>query len=178
MKSNRVEKLFWYVGWLYDFTKVATIILVVGLLIHYFFLSVLVVRGRSMVPNYQDGDVMLVNKLSYITSSPKRGDVVGMYFPGETQKRFIKRVIALPKETIKIERGKIYINGKKLEEDYLDLKVVTLPEMEKTLAEGEYFVCGDNRSGSSDSRAWGPVPESFIVGKAVTRLLQLPSNSN
>jgi len=175
MKSERAEKLYWYTGWLYDFTKIATIILVLGLLVNYFFYSVLVVRGKSMDPTFKDGQVMLVNKIAYITSSPQRGDVVGMYFPGETQKRFIKRIIGLPGETIEIKEGKVYVNGQLLNEPYLDPSVFTLPDLTRKLQSGEYFVIGDNRSNSSDSRAWGPVPQSFITGKAVHRLFSLPS---
>lgn len=175
MRAERVERLFWYTGWLYDFTKIATIVLVLGLLVNYFFVSFLVVRGKSMYPNYKDGQVMLVNKLAYLTSSPQRGDVVGMYFPGETQKRFIKRVIGLPGETVKVSGGKVYIDGKLLDEPYLSSSVTTTPDLERTLQSGEYFVFGDNRPDSSDSRAWGSVPQSFIVGKAVQKLFSLPS---
>ena len=178
MRAERVEKLFWYSGWLYDFTKIATIILVLGLLVNYFFFSFLVVRGKSMYPSYKDGDVMLVNKLAYITSSPKRGDVVGMYFPGETQRRFIKRVIGLPGETVKVASGKVYINGVQLNEPYLSSDITTTPDLERTLQSGEYFVFGDNRPDSSDSRAWGSVPQSFIVGKAVHKLFSLPSQNS
>jgi signal peptidase I len=168
------ERLFWTTGWIYDFSKLATLILIVGLALHYFFVSVLVVRGHSMLPTYQTGQVLLVNKLSYLAGAPERGDVVAMFFPGEIEKRFVKRVVGLPGETVLIRDGYVFINGEQLAEPYL--AVVTVPELERTLSAGEYFVMGDNRQSSSDSRAWGPVPESFIVGKAV-RELKLPNFS-
>jgi signal peptidase I len=174
MQGTKAEKLFWYTGWLYDFTKIATILLVLVILANYFIVSVLVVRGKSMDPNFKDGDVLVLNKLVYLLSPPQRGDVVGMYYPGETQKRFIKRVIGLPGEEIEVRGGKVYANGQLIEESYLDASVITLPNLKRTLQKGEYFVFGDNRANSSDSRAWGPVSKSFIVGKATVKVLSLP----
>lgn len=168
------ERLYWISGWAYDFSKIATVLLFLGLLCHYYFFTILIVRGQSMVPTYQDGQVLSVNKLAYVFGQPQRGDVVAMYFPGETQKRFIKRVVGLPGETVTIFGGHIFINNSPLPEAYLSHDVVTVPDLQRTLVEGEYFVVGDNRSNSSDSRAWGPVPESFIIGKAVGRIWSLP----
>lgn len=128
-----------------------------------------------MEPNYVDGDVVGVNKIAYIVSTPKRGDVIAMFFPGETQKRFIKRVIGLPGETIRIADGLVYVNGTLLVEGYLSPELLTIPNLERKLVEGEYFVLGDNRVASSDSRAWGAVPESFIIGKALVNIAKLPS---
>lgn len=130
-----------------------------------------------MEPNYVDGDMLLVDKISYQAGNPKRGDVVAMFFPGESSKRFIKRVIGLPGEKVKIADSKLYINGKIITESYLPRATVTLPNLERQLTLDEYFVAGDNRSNSSDSRAWGPVPESYIVGKASKQLFNL-GNAN
>ncbi|QQG49640.1 MAG: signal peptidase I [Candidatus Berkelbacteria bacterium] len=164
------ERLYWVTGWVYDFSKVATIFLLVGLVVHYFFYTALIVRGKSMVPTFADGQILTVNKIAYVTGAPERGDVVAMFFPGETEKRFIKRIVALPGETISIKQGKTYINGVLLKEPYLKKSVITVPEMERTLVGGEYFVMGDNRGNSSDSRAWGPVPESFVIGKVMAKV--------
>lgn len=163
--GERLEKIFWMGGWIYDFSRFATTLLIVGLLTHYFIFSVLIVRGKSMEPNYLDGGVFSVNKFSYLVDRPHRYDVVAMYFPGETEKRFIKRVVGLPYEKVSVSSGKVYINDQPLPEQYLDSGIATVPDMEMNLSEGEYFVMGDNRNVSSDSRAWGPVPRSFIVGK-------------
>lgn len=164
------ERLYWVSGWIYDFSKVATVVLLIGLGIHYFFFTALIVRGKSMLPNYTDGQVLVVNKISYVVDSPKRGDVVGMYFPGEVEKRFIKRVVGVPGEKVTIKQGRIFINDQQFEEGYLAPDLLTLPDLDRTLVEGEYFLMGDNRGNSSDSRAWGPVPESFIIGKVVAGL--------
>jgi signal peptidase I len=164
------ERLYWISGWAYDFSKFATLLLLIGLFCHYFVFTILVVRGQSMFPTYDDGQVLTVNKIAYVIGSPQHGDVVAMYFPGETEKRFIKRVIAVPGETVTIFQGHVYINNQPLEESYLDSELVTIPDLKRTLVAGEYFVMGDNRGNSSDSRAWGPVPESFIIGKAVSRI--------
>jgi signal peptidase I len=175
MKEGISEKLFWFSGWLYDFSKYATILLVVGLITHYFFYSLLIVRGKSMEPNYIDGDMVLVNKISYQISNPQRGDVVAMFFPGEASKRFIKRVVGLPGEKVVVLANKVYINGQVLPEAYLPKSTITLPNLERQLTSDEYFVMGDNRGGSSDSRAWGPVPESYIIGKASVKFFHFPS---
>lgn len=128
-----------------------------------------------MQPNYTDGQVVAVNKIIYHLESPKRGDVVAMYFPGETQKHFIKRVVGLPGETVEVNKGKVYINGSELIEPYLDSAVETLPDSKRTLVSSEFMVIGDNRMNSSDSRAWGPVPKSYIMGKAMGKVAKLPS---
>lgn len=174
-RRTLADRLFWITGWIYDFSKIATMLLFAGLAIHYFFFSVLVVRGRSMEPSYNDGNVLVINKISYVIGDPRRGDVIAMFFPGETQKRFIKRVIGLPGETVKVTDGQVSINGQTLDEPYLADEVVTVPDVERTLETGEYFVFGDNRAVSSDSRAWGPVPQSFIIGKISGQLANLPA---
>lgn len=174
---KRLEKLFWITGWVYDFSKIATILLIVGLLTHYFFLSVLVVRGKSMIPNFTDGEVLMINKIAYRIAPPERGDVVAMYWPGETEKRFIKRIVGLPGETVRVSAGLVYINDAHLEESYLDSSVTTSSELTRTLQSNEYFVFGDNRANSSDSRAWGPVPKSFLIGKIGSEIFQLSAQA-
>lgn len=177
MREGLLEKLFWFSGWLYDFSKYATILLAVGLIVHYFFYSVVIVRGESMEPNYMDGDIMVVDKISYRVDQPKRGDVVAMFFPGEPRNRFLKRVIGLPGENVTIQDGAILLNGEPLDEQYLPEGVLTFPNIERDLIEGEYFVVGDNRGASSDSRAWGPVPNNYIIGKAQRKLVNIGSRT-
>lgn len=138
------------------------------------------VNGNSMYPNFHNGEFLLTDKLSYKFNNPKRGDVVVFAAPPQAHCPvgincdFIKRIIALPGEKIKVEQGYIYINGKMLKEPYENLSHATrggstntsfLPEgVEKTVPSGHYVVFGDNRSGSSDSRDWGPVPKKNFVG--------------
>jgi len=167
MRRVSLEQLFWVSGWAYDFSKVATLLLLIGLNVHFFLFTVLIVKGNSMLPNYHDKEVLFVNKVAYHWNNPRRGDVIAMYYPGETQKRFIKRIIALPGEEIEISNGLVRINGQLLTENYLPNGTLTLPHTKRQLQTGEYFVMGDNRSGSSDSRAWGPVPKEFIIGRVI-----------
>lgn len=126
-----------------------------------------------MEPNFVDGQLLVINKIAYLVDQPKRGDAVAMFFPGEKEKRFIKRIIGLPGENLKIQKGKVVINEKILNEPYLE-EMETLPDLERNLESGEYFVMGDNRLNSSDSRAWGPVPSSFLIGKISIEIFRLP----
>lgn len=175
MPPKKIEKLFWVTGWIYDFSKIATVLLILGLVTHYFFFTVLVVRGKSMLPNYNDGEVLIIDKIAYRYAPPARGDVVAMYWPGETEKRFIKRIVGLPGETIQVNEGKVFINGAHLKEGYIPNGITTSSELTRILQTDEYFVFGDNRIASSDSRAWGPVPKSFLIGKIGSEIFQLSS---
>ena len=151
------------------------------------------VEGASMVPTLEGGQFLLVNKLVYFKVNtsrlskiipfwkndtpsehfaihpPKRGDVIVFRFPLDTSKDFVKRVIALPGETIELRDGQVYIDGALLAERYLAPDVVTMPARpdttQWTIGEKEYFVMGDNRGSSNDSRTWGEVPEENVLGK-------------
>lgn len=135
------------------------------------------VSGRSMYTTFDDGEFLLTNKLSYRLGSPERGDIVVFKAPktepcSEIECEYIKRIIGLPGEAIKVSNGHYYINGIILEENYVGTDVYTndgtyLPEsIEKTIPDGYYFVSGDNRPYSRDAREFGPVPYESIVGKA------------
>lgn len=150
------------------------------------------VSGRSMVPNFQDGDYIITNKISLRMGPPKRGEVIILQNPRNTDQVFIKRVIGLPGERIKISQGKIYINDNPIDEPYLPAGLSThggafLNEDETvTIPNDQYVVLGDNRSGSSDSREWGPVRKELIIGQALLRywppqqfkLIQIDQSSN
>lgn len=133
------------------------------------------VSGSSMIPNFHDGDYIITNKLAGRVSTPVRGEVLILHDPLDKNKVFIKRVIGLPTETIKISSGKVYINDQRLEEPYLPQGTVTREqnflrnEVEKTIPEGNYFVMGDNRGNSSDSRDWGFLEKDLIIGQAFLR---------
>lgn len=141
------------------------------IIIWYFVLSPRAIDGISMFPYLHNSDFILVYKLQYAYSDPQRGDVV-VFRHSETQD-YIKRVIGLPGETVLIQNGKVYINGKELHESYLDSTVATQPE--STIREGvpyvvpagQYLCMGDNRPYSTDSRDFGAVPKDYIEGRAV-----------
>jgi signal peptidase I len=159
-------KLFYSVGWFYEIAK--GIIISVAILIVIFAIlgTVFVVDGVSMEPNFHDKQYILVEKLSYLLNEPARGDNIVLRFPGDPDnKKYIKRIIGLPGETIEINDGKVYINGKVLSEFYIDKSVKTMPNMKMIILSDEYFVIGDNRPNSSDSRIWGTCPRKNIIGK-------------
>lgn len=124
------------------------------------------IEGYSMEPNLHQGQYLIVNKAVYRwLHPPQRGDIVVFEYPRAPDRDFIKRVIGLPGETVEIRDGSIYIDGVPLAEPYLGSP--THGSMAaRTLGPGEYFVLGDNRDNSSDSRSWGPLPQQNIIGKA------------
>jgi signal peptidase I len=128
-----------------------------------------------MVPNLQSGNYLIVDEISYRFHAPQRGDIIVLKYPLDTTQRFIKRVIGLPGDTVIIQNGKVDImeNGKDmvLNETYLPKGLTTDGDIHVTLGAGKYFVLGDNRKYSYDSRGWGILPSEDIVGKAVFRIL-------
>jgi signal peptidase I len=123
------------------------------------------VESTSMVPTLRTNDYVVVNKLAYKLGGPKRGDIIVFKYPPDpTQIPYIKRVIGLPGDQIHIAEGKVYINEVQLTEPYL--RVSTNQGGDWTVPEDSLFVMGDNRNGSSDSRAWGMVPLGNVIGKA------------
>ena len=143
----------------------------------FFFVYLLIMRphkidGQSMMPNFPDSEYLLTEKVSYYLRNPERGDVVVFTPPVTNLDEYIKRVIALPGESIMIKDCKIYINGKLLNEPYIENAVCTgsgafLEEGENyVVPEEEYFVMGDNRTNSSGSRYWGPITKKSMSGRA------------
>jgi len=134
-----------------------------------------VVSGTSMFPTFDTGHYLIVDKISYRFHPPARYDVVVMIFPKDTTKDFIKRIVGLPNETVIIKNGDVSIkNAEHPEGLKLDQSFVKYPKsdtMTITLKANEYFVMGDNRAGSYDSRYWGPLPASDIIGHPIIRLL-------
>jgi len=124
------------------------------------------VESISMQPTLYEGDMVIVNKLAYRWGEPKRGDIIIFEYPPDPkQEPYIKRVIGLPGERVRIADGKVYVNDVLQTEPYL--KVTTMRGGEWTVPEGALFVLGDNRNNSSDSRAWGMVPLENVIGKAL-----------
>ena len=133
------------------------------------------ISGSSMVPNFESGEIVLIEKISYFGDQEiKRGDVVATRFPADPKKtRLIKRVIGLPGEFIEYRDNKFFINFLELEEKYQIIEESSPYQGNKSvqLGQGEYFLAGDNRPGSSDSRFWGPVQRQDIQGRASFVLL-------
>ncbi len=151
---------------------------VIAILIVGFVIQPVRVEGQSMMPKLHDQDRIFVNKFIYPLrewigdKEPiKRGDIVVLLFPDDPSKSYIKRVVGLPGEQVNIENGKLYINGQQVDEPYLDSEYLSSDSMAGPIEvkAHHYFVLGDNRRNSSDSRYWGLVPEKYIYGKAIFR---------
>jgi signal peptidase I len=133
-----------------------------------------VVEGLSMYPTFHDGDYLIIDELSYRIEDPERGDVVVFRYPGNPSVFYIKRIIGLPGEKVSIVRGEVTItrgdgSTLTLSEPYVIAEDATYSGV-STLGEGQYFVMGDNRPKSSDSRVWGVLPKEDMMGKAFVRL--------
>jgi len=162
-------------GW--ELLRFAIIALIVVIPIRIFIAQPFVVSGSSMVPTFEDKNYLIVDELSYRISDPKRNDVIIFRYPNDPKKFFIKRIIGLPNETIDIEGSVITIknaenkDGFKLNQSYV--KNESENKMHFELKANEYFVMGDNRNASSDSRYWGAVSKKLIIGRAFVRLWPL-----
>lgn len=133
------------------------------------------VSGNSMVPTLHSGDYLITEKISYRFSNPKHGEIIVLKNPRDESQDFIKRIIAVPGDTLKISNGSIFVNGQLIKENYLPLGISTRSgafiQGGNTVKAGsnQYFVFGDNREHSSDSREWGAVTKEEIVGRAFFR---------
>lgn len=123
-----------------------------------------VVEGQSMEPNVHTGEFILVTKTSYWFSEPGRGDIIVFRFPNNPKEDFIKRIVGLPGDNIELQNGQFLINGEPLEE--LFGTIPTTSSGMWSMGQEEYFVVGDNRANSSDSRSWGPLGRQAVIGKA------------
>ncbi|MBU1178839.1 signal peptidase I [Patescibacteria group bacterium] len=160
---------------LWEFFKFAVIAALIVVPVRLWIAQPFIVSGASMSPNFENGEYLVVDEFSYHFREPQRGEVIIFRYPQDPSKFFIKRVIGLPNEEIKINDGQIYIHNNKfpqgmlIEESYLKNND-QITNLEITLKEKEYFVLGDNRQVSSDSRAWGALPANLIIGRAWVRL--------
>jgi signal peptidase I len=172
------EEVTWG-GFIKDVIKFTLLSLVVVLPIRVFIAQPFLVSGSSMVPTFHDGEYLIVDEISYYLDKPTRGQVIVFKYPYDRSKYFIKRIIGLPKETVDIDFGKITIKnsdhpeGFVVDESYIGDKNWGNRKMSWTLSDDEYFVMGDNRNASSDSREWGPLPGDFITGHVKLRLLPI-----
>lgn len=166
--APRPKGRHWSVALLFDLGSTLIPAVIIALLIHVFLAQATRVYGQSMEPNLHTDQRLVIEKLSYHFHGPRRGDVIVIHDPGGSPELLIKRVVGLPGERVTVADGRVYIDGKPLDEPYL-----TQP----TQGSGRswivpplnVFVMGDNRSASRDSRIFGPVPLDQIVGHAVVR---------
>jgi signal peptidase I len=176
--DERSQNSFWK-----EIVKFTFITLVVVIPFRIYIAQPFIVSGASMDPTFYDGEYLIVDQVSKRIEPPERESVVIFRYPEDKSKFFIKRVIGLPDETVQIHDGIVTIFNEDYPQDSTDGLTLDEPyvaddnkkddDMIITLSEDEYFVMGDNRLGSFDSRAWGPVPKNLIVGRPVVRLLPI-----
>lgn len=141
-----------------------------AVLIIVFLIQPVRVEGNSMQPRLYDNERVFVNKFLYRVSDIKRGDIVVFWYPGNTSKSFIKRIIGLPGETVEIKSGLVRLDGKPYEEPYVPPKFEDRSDFGPVrIPENHYFVMGDHRNTSNDSRSWGALSANLIFGKAIFR---------
>ncbi len=168
------RKIFIFV---WELFKVTVISLAIILPVRYYLIQPFYVRGASMEPNFHNHEYLIVDQISYRFREPARGEVIVFRYPRNPQEYFIKRVIALPNESIEIINGDVYIynnlnpDGVLIDEPYLGERYLNNYNSEEKLLlnSNEYFVLGDNRGSSMDSRSFGPLKQEFITGKVLLR---------
>jgi len=173
-------------AFIWDLVKILVIALVIIIPFRIFIAEPFVVSGPSMLPNFKDRDYLIVDRITYRFSEPQRGDVIVLRYPKDPSQYFIKRLIGLPGDKVCFTQGQVYIyndkypDGLKLNESYLPSGTETMGQpscsavsSQRPLGSNEYYVLGDNRTASSDSRAWGILPGDDIVGKVWLRVLPI-----
>jgi len=163
-------------AFVWETIKVVVISLAIIVPIRYFLVQPFFVKGASMEPTFDDGNYILIDEISYRFNTPQRGDIIVFRFPQDQSQFFIKRVIGMPEETVKIQNNVVTIFNKDNPNGFILNESSYLPKAEQTtgnynikLDPNEYFVLGDNREHSSDSRYWGPVNQSLITGRVFFR---------
>ncbi|MDP3954603.1 MAG: signal peptidase I [bacterium] len=172
-KVSRRNEAF---AFIWETVKIIGLSLIIIIPIRYFIVQPFFVKGASMEQTFEDGEYILIDEISYRFKEPERGDIVVFRFPEDKSKFFIKRVIGLPGETVEIKNDQVFIfnsaspDGLKLDESgYISSGQHTVGNMKVKLDQKEYFVMGDNRLESYDSRRWGAVGRSSITGRVFFR---------
>lgn len=162
-----------------EWIKVIVIALIIALPIRFFIAEPFIVQGASMDPTFSTGQFLIIDRVSYRFDEPKRGDVIVFEYPNNPDLYYIKRIIGLPGETVSIKAGIVTVTspenttGTVLTEPYIDTSHISSETLSVDLGETEYFVMGDNRTQSSDSRSWGPLERDYIVGRPIVRLIPI-----
>lgn len=159
---------------LIDIAKYFVIALIITLPVKKFIAQPFVVSGTSMVPTFEDGEYLIIDEISYRLEDPVRGDVVVFRYPKDLSRYYIKRLIGLPGETVEVRDNGVFITNAsgtlKIDDSFIKYGG-GLTGDKRTLEDNEYYVLGDNRAGSSDSRFWGTVPRNLIIGRVFARAL-------
>lgn len=178
MQQPSMLKKIWLEIW--DIIKFLAPIIVVVFIVRTYIAQPFIVDGESMSPNFHTGHYLIIDELSYRFHAPKRGDVVVLRYPLDTSRFFLKRIVGLPGDRITLKNGKVYITntehpeGAVLVEPYHNQTTFPAGQFKDVvLGKDEFFAMGDNRAGSSDSRAWGVLPKKDIIGHAVIRLFPI-----
>ena len=173
-----LHPLVWSRAWIDEllaWTRTLASAMVYAVLIITFLFPIARVDGQSMAPTLEDHDRLFVNKLQYRFASPQRGDIVMLYYPVDPDKMFVKRVIAEPGDTLRIVDGRVFVNGGAMRDEFVAPEYRSHDDWGPAVVpEGYYYVMGDHRNNSSDSRQWGPVPKKYIVGKIQARWWPVP----
>lgn len=176
-QPESVFKKYALLAW--EIVKILIIAAVIVLPIRYFLFQPFIVKGDSMVPNFHSGDYLIVDEISYRLHAPSRGDVVVLKYPLDTTQRFIKRIVGLPGETVDVKNGIVTVTEKDgsamvlNEKSYIPGSFVTDGNIHTALTDDQYFVMGDNRPFSYDSRRWGVLPKEDIIGRVLLRIFPL-----
>jgi signal peptidase I len=153
-----------------ELLKVVIISLAIIIPVRFFLIQPFYVKGASMEPNFYDNEYLVIDEISYRFKDPARGEIIVFRYPKDPREYFIKRIIGLPGEKVAIKNGNVYINGVRLDEsEYLAPEEQTIHDGVWMLKADEYFILGDNRQYSLDSRKFGPVDRSYIIGRAWVR---------
>lgn len=159
----------------WEIFKIVIVSLAIIVPIRYFLIQPFFVKGASMEPNFEDGEYLVIDEISYRFGEPQRGEVVVFRFPGNRSQFYIKRIIGLPGETIEIKNQQIIIENQSspsgfiLDESSYLQSIPAMGDYQITLKDDEFFVMGDNRTASYDSRRWGPLPKKDLIGRAWLR---------
>src|SRR3989344_3556993 len=170
LEQNKNSNNFWK-----ELVKLILLSLLIVVPFRIYIAQPFIVEGASMYPTFETGDYLIVDEISYRFKTPERGSVLIFKYPKDPKKSFIKRVIGLPSETVSITEGKVMITNTQYPEGFvIEETYIKFPKKDTSsyvLGVDEYFVMGDNRLSSSDSRSWGPVPQENIVGRPIIRFL-------